>query len=68
VNSQKTYQTHCTISQSGDLRSILAQLCGRQLGLACDLADDFLYLVHDVVYCVDVEGRGGVRENWKKRR
>ena len=43
-----TYQTHCAITQSGDLWSILAELGGRQLGVTGDLANDFFDLVHDV--------------------
>jgi hypothetical protein len=46
-----TYQAHRAIAQSGDLRSILAELGRRKLGLAGDLANDFLYLVHDEVGC-----------------
>jgi hypothetical protein len=55
-----TYQAHCAVAQPGDLWSILAELCSRQLGLASDLANGLLNLVHDVVCSVvrDVVRRG----------
>lgn len=46
-----TYQAHSAIAQPGDLRSILAELGSRKLGLAGHLANDLLNLVHVVDYC-----------------
>lgn len=43
-----TYQAHRAVTQPGDLRSILAEFGGRQLGVTCNLANDFLDLVHSV--------------------
>jgi len=54
-----TYQAHRAIAQSGDLRSVLAEFGGRQLGMAGDLANDFLNLVHGVLF------GGGLSDRWK---